>query len=106
MLHRHQHRTIAFWTLTLPDFNGYAEHFVAWECWCGDVIWTTGTFASDAYMMTPVQWQKALDNERRAGGALAVAAQQEESIQMPVASKYDAFAPRTQRAYPVRRRKT
>lgn len=30
--HRHAWRTTAFWTLTLPDCDGYYDAFIAWEC--------------------------------------------------------------------------
>lgn len=78
--HAHQHRTIAFWTLTLPDVYGYHEAFIAWDCPCGDVVWSTGEFAPHATALTPGQWLPVIERERREKSPLAQVAAKEEQV--------------------------
>lgn len=89
--HRHHYYTIAFWTLTLPDCEGYADHFLSWACDCGDEVWATGYFHRAAHAMDPRQWQSVLARERLQKTLLGQVAMQEERTHIAVIDKYTAF---------------
>lgn len=101
--HHHAYRTFLFSTISLPDCDGYAEHFLAWDCVCGDVVWATGTFGPHACALSPAQWQAAMDAERRTQNALTLAAQQTEKQYVPITDKYETFTKRKPHAYPPAR---
>jgi len=91
MKHRHTHRTIAFWTLTLPDADGWADHFIAWYCPCGDNVWATGYFSPQTHAMSPDMWQRLCDAEHYERTPLGQEARRQERVRVPRhRTKYEA----------------
>lgn len=87
--HRHAWRTTAFWMLTLPDCDGYYEAFISWQCAsCHQPCWSTGYFHQTAQAMSPDVWEQVAADERRAGGALASAAKQQERVHVAAQTKH------------------
>ena len=90
MTHRHAHHTVAFWTLTLPDADGWADHFIAWYCPCGDNVWATGYFSPQTCAMAPEVWEQQRQREHYAQNPIGQEARRQERVHVPMTrTKYE-----------------
>ena len=80
----------------MPDLAGAYDGIICWECLsCGDAVWATGYFEKNSVAMSPDEWQRIAERERRIGTALGRAAAQAERHHVLATDRYDTFAQST-----------
>jgi hypothetical protein len=69
MTHAHTWHLSSYVMLDLPDPEGYADRFMAWQCPCGQYCWITGHIRVGEPLRTPAFWTRLavhLDDELHA----------------------------------------